>query len=90
MRCVRPGRPPTEYVQNPNPESAKVAAKGALLTGQREAHRVHVAIAPDGSAVFTVTAKGHADTRAFKFLRYVGLKKWVDRVINPTATRTSQ
>ena len=32
----------------------------------------------------------HADTRAFKFLRYVGLKKWVNQMTSPTATGTAE
>ena len=80
----------TDYVQTQNPSSAELAAKQGLVRDNETLTGFKVAVAPDGSAVITVTAKGHADTRAFKFLRYVGLKKWVDRVTNPTATRSSQ
>jgi hypothetical protein len=80
----------TEYVQTLNPTSAELAAQQALLHSDEKLTDFSIATAPDGSAVVTVTAKAHAETRAFKFLRYVGLKKWVDRVTNPTATRSSQ
>lgn len=80
----------TEYVQTQSPTSAKLAAQQALLHENEKLTGFEVATAADGSAVFTVTAKAHAETRAFKFLRYVGLRKWVDRVTNPSATRSSQ
>ena len=44
----------------------------------------------DGASVIVVKAEAHADTRAFKLLRYVGLKKWVDRMTNPTAKGTAE
>ena len=80
----------TEYAQTQNPTAAELATRQGLLRDNETLTGFKVAMAPDGSAVFTVTAKGHAVTRAFRFLRYVGLKKWVDRVTNPTATRSSQ
>ncbi len=80
----------TEYAQTQDPSAAQLAAKDGLVRDNETLTGFKVSVAPDGSAVFTVTAKGHADTRAFRFLRYVGLKKWVDRVTNPTATRSSR
>jgi len=77
------------YSQTPTLAAAKLAAQNYLdragitlvsLTGTR---------ATDGSITFTVTAKTHADTYAFKYLRYVGLKKWVVKTSNPTVTRSS-
>jgi len=80
----------TEYVQTQDPDAAELAAKQALLRDNETLTGFEASVAPDGSAVFTVTAEGHADTRAFKLLRYVGLRGWVDSVTNPTATRSSQ
>lgn len=80
----------TEYVQTQSPSAAELAARQALLRDNEKLTGFKIATASDGSAVFTVTAKAHATTRAFKFLRYVGLGDWVERVTNPTATRSSQ
>jgi hypothetical protein len=80
----------TEYVQSQSIESAKLAAQEGLLRDNEKLTKFTSATAPDGSVVFTVTGKAHAETRAFKFLRYVGLKKWVDSVTDPSATRSSQ
>jgi hypothetical protein len=80
----------TEYVQSQSTSAAKLAAQEGLLRDNEKLTKFTVSTAPDGSAVFTVTARAHADTRAFKFLRYVGLSKWVDDVTNPSATRSSQ
>ena len=43
----------------------------------------------DGQLQFTVTVKTHTDTYAFKYLRYVGLKKWVNQMTNPSGSSTS-
>ncbi len=40
--------------------------------------------------MITVKAKGHADTYAFELLRYIGLKKWVNQMTNPTSTGTAE
>ena len=77
------------YSQSPTLAAAKLAAENYL----NKAGVTFVAIkgdqATDGSISFTVTAKTHADTYAFKYLRYVGLKKWVQQTSNPIVTRTS-
>ena len=39
--------------------------------------------------MITVKARAHANTHAFKLLRYVGLKKWVNQMTNPTGTGTA-
>jgi len=80
----------TEYVQTQSPTAAKLAAQQALVIANEELMGFEVSTAADGSAVFTVTAKAHAKTRAFKLLRYVGLREWVERVTNPSATRSSR
>ena len=80
----------TEYAQTQSPPAAKLAAKQVLGDANEKLTGFELSTAADGTAVFTVTAKAHAETRAFKFLRYVGLGDWVDRVTNPIATRSSQ
>jgi hypothetical protein len=80
----------TEYVQSQSIGAAKLAAQQGLLRDNEKLTGFSVSTAADGSAVFTVTARAHADTRAFRFLSYVGLKKWVNQVTNPSATATSQ
>lgn len=80
----------TEYLQSQDATAAKLAAQEGLLRDNEKLTGFSMTTAADGSAVFTVAAKAHAETRAFKFLKYVGLKKWVNEVTNPTATGTSQ
>lgn len=44
----------------------------------------------EGQLVFVVGATTYAETRAFKYLRNLGLKSWVDQVTNPVVTRVSE
>jgi hypothetical protein len=76
----------TEYVQSPSPDSARLAALGELQGNNLRLTHFTVSTAPDGSPMFTVTARAHADTRLFRYLSYLGLKKWVNKVTNPSAT----
>jgi hypothetical protein len=80
----------TEYVQSQNTASAELAAQQELLAEDVRITHFSVTTAADGSPVFTVTAKAHAATRVFRLLAYVGLKKWVNRVTNPSAEGTWQ
>lgn len=80
----------TEYVQTLDLAAAKLAAKEALIRGNEQLVAFSSTTNPDGSVVFTVTARANAETRVFKFLRYVGLKKWVNQMTHPTATASSQ
>ena len=77
------------YSQTPTFAAARLAAKNYL----GKAGMTFVALkweeASDGSLTFNVTAKTHADTYAFKYLSYVGLKKWVEATSNPSVTRGS-
>jgi uncharacterized protein YpmB len=79
----------SEYAQSLDTTAAKLAAEQALIGANEKLADFQVARAADGSAVFTVTATAHADTRAFRLLQYVGLKKWVNSVVNTSATRSS-
>ena len=79
----------TEYVQTTNLRAAKLAAKQYLIKANKKLVAFSSATGLDGGTVFTVKAMGHATTYAFKLLRYVGLKKWVDQMTNPTGTGAS-
>ena len=80
----------TEYAQTVDVGAAKLAAHQYLIKANKKLVAFASSTSTDGTTVFTVTAGAHADTYAFKFLRYVGLKKWVNEVTNPTATGTSE
>ena len=69
--------------------AAKLAAQQYLIKADKKLVAFSSAHRPDGGVVITVKAKAHADTRAFKLLRYVGLKEWVNRMTNPTGTGTA-
>ena len=77
------------YTQSPTLASAKLAAQNYLASNGDTFVKMTASQATDGTITFTVTARTHADTYAFKYLRYVGLKKWVQQTSNPTVTRSS-
>jgi Flp pilus assembly protein TadG len=77
------------YSQSPTIASAKLAAQNYLAKNGDTFVKMTTSQATDGTITFTVTAKTHADTYAFKYLRYVGLKKWVQQTSNPIVTRSS-
>jgi len=79
----------TEYVQTMDVGAAKRAAQQYLIKANKRLVAFSAATGLDGGTVITVKAKAHADTRAFKLLRYVGLKKWAGQMTNPTGTGTS-
>ena len=79
----------TEYAQTLDLGAAKLAAQQYLIKAHKKLVAFSSATGLDGGTVITVKARAHADTYAFKLLRYVGLKKWVDQVTNPTGTGTS-
>ena len=79
----------TEYAQGQDLGAAKLAAQQYLIKANKTLVAFSSATGLDGGTVITVTAKAHADTYAFKLLRYIGLKKWVGQVTNPTGTGTS-
>lgn len=78
-----------EYAQTSDAGLAKLTAQEFLA--KRGDTLIAFTSGPglSGDVVFTVTAQGHAHTYAFNLLSYVGLKKWVHSVSNPTATETS-
>jgi len=79
-----------ELVQTSDLGAAKLAAQQYLVKANKKFVAFSSAPGLDGGTVITVTAKAHADTYAFKLLRYVGLTKWVDQMTNPTGTGTSE
>jgi len=79
----------SEFVQTTDLAAAKLAAQQYLIKSNKKLVAFSSTTGLDGATVITVKAKAHANTYAFKFLRYVGLKKWVAQVTNPTGTGTS-
>jgi hypothetical protein len=79
----------TEYVQTLDLTAAKLAAQQYLIKANKRLVAFSSSTGLDGATVITVKAKAHADTYVFKLLRYVGLKKWVDQMTNPSGTGTS-
>jgi predicted lipid-binding transport protein (Tim44 family) len=77
------------YSQSPTLAAAKLAAQNYLAKNGDIFVGMTTSRALDGTIIFSVTAKTHADTYAFKYLRYVGLKKWVQQTSNPIVTRSS-
>ena len=80
----------TEYVQTQDLSAAKYAAQQYLIKANKTLIAFSSSTGLDGGTVITVKAKAHADTRAFKLLRFVGLKRWVNQMTSPTATGTAQ
>jgi hypothetical protein len=79
----------TQYVQTLDLVAAKLAAEQYLIKANKKLVAFSAATGLDGATVITVKAKAHADTYVFKYLRYVGLKKWVNDMTNPTGTGTA-
>ena len=79
----------TEFAQSQDLGVAKLAAQQYLIRANKKFIAFSASTGVDGGTVITVKARAHADTRAFRLLRYVGLKKWVDQMTNPTATGTA-
>jgi hypothetical protein len=80
----------TEYVQTLDLTAAKLAAQQYLIKANKTLVAFSGATGLDGTMVITVKAKAHANTYAFKLLQYVGLKKWVNQMTNPTGTGTAE
>jgi hypothetical protein len=77
------------YYETQDVVSAKQAARASLAKNGKEFVSLKTSRSLDGTLVFNVTAKGHTDTYAFKYLRYVGLSGWVNGMMNPTSTQPS-
>jgi hypothetical protein len=78
------------YAVSQSVAAAKLAAGQYLLKANDRMTSFAASQTSDGSVLFTVGAKAHADTYAFNYLAHVpGLKKWVTGVTNPTAVRSA-
>ena len=80
----------TEYAQTLDLAAAKLVAQQYLIKANEKLVAFSSSTGLDGTTVLTVQARAHADTHAFKLLRYVGLKKWVNQMTNPTGTGTAE
>ena len=78
-----------EYSQSLDLAAAEKAARDYLTKSDMRLLAFSAGAGLSGDQVFTVTAKAHADTYVFKYLKYVGLKKWVKDTTEPSATRSS-
>ena len=77
------------YYETQSVASAQVVAKASLAKNDKKFIGLETSRSLDGTLVFHVSAQGHSETFAFKYLRYVGLKGWVERMTNPTSTDSS-
>jgi multidrug efflux pump subunit AcrA (membrane-fusion protein) len=77
------------YVQSSNAAQAKAAAQASLARSGDKLIAFSVGRDLESQQVFTVTAQNHAHTYVFGLLRYVGLKKWVTKMTDPTASESS-
>jgi hypothetical protein len=77
------------YFQTQDMASAEIAAQEYLSKNGMTLTRFETGQDLDGALRFTVTAKGHTDTYAFKYLGYVGLKGWVSRAADPVVTESA-
>jgi archaellin len=80
----------TEYAQTLDLAQARIAATQYLAKSGDKLVLFKVNPQPGSQPSFTIKAKRHANTYVLKYLRYVGLKRWVAQTTNPTASRTSQ
>lgn len=78
-----------EYAQTSSAAQAKAVATQYLAKSGDQLIAFSTGRGLDSNLAFTVVAKGHAKTYAFHYLSYVGLKKWVDTMSNPTASESS-
>jgi heme exporter protein D len=77
------------YSQTQDVDSAAGAASAYLAKAGKKLVAFDVKTDLDGSPVFVVSTEGHADTYVVRYLRYVGLEGWLEKVSNPGATETS-
>lgn len=77
------------YAQTQDVGTAQAVAEEYLNKADKSMRGFETGRNMEGSLVFKVSAQGHADTYGFKYLQFVGLKGFVDGLINPTATGSS-
>ena len=79
-----------EYAQTVSVPMARIAAQEYLAKSGDTMISFSMSGTTDGTVQATVAAEKHAKTYVFKYLRYAGLKKWVAKMTNPTATSHSE
>jgi Tfp pilus assembly protein PilE len=81
----------TEYAQTQNVNAAELAAQQYITKSDLELVKFSAQKNTEGVVVFTVTAKGSADTFAFEVLKVIPpLEDWVQRTTHPTGTGTAE
>ena len=78
-----------DYSQTTDVAQAKAAAQESLARNGDNLIAFSTGRDVNTDLVFTVEAQGHAHTYVFHFLRYVGLKKLVNTLSDPTAAEGS-
>ena len=78
-----------DYSQTTDVAQAKAAAQESLARNGDKLIAFSTGRDVNTDLVFTVEAQGHAHTYVFHFLRYVGLKKLVNTLSDPTAAEGS-
>lgn len=76
------------YFETQDVAAAERSAKASVAKNDKQFIGMDTSRSLDASVAFSVSAQGHAETYAFKYLKYVGLKGWVERMTNPTATES--
>jgi len=80
----------TEYAQSLSVAQAKLAAQDYLRKSGARLVSLETTGLVEGSMGFAVTATARAKTYAFRYLGKVpGLEDWVDGVVNPVSTESS-
>lgn len=80
----------TEYAQSLSVAQAKLAAQDYLRKSGARLVSFETTGLVEGSMGFAVTATARAKTYAFRYLGKVpGLEDWVDGVVNPVSTESS-
>ncbi len=77
------------YSETTDLGAARQAAEGYLERSGHTMSSFDTRRNLEGQLVFVVGAQTHAETRVFKYLGNLGLRKWVDRLTNPSAVGES-
>ncbi|MEZ5125859.1 MAG: hypothetical protein R2826_06370 [Thermoleophilia bacterium] len=79
----------TAYYQTQDVGGAELAAREYLQKDGKNLIAFDVGGDGNGNLVFSVTATAHATTYAFHYLKYFGLRDWVERTTDPETTQTA-
>ena len=77
------------YAETSSLAEAEAAAQASLATSGDKLISFSTSRNLESDLVFTVEAQAHTDTYAFKYLRYLGLEKWVKTLTDPIAAEGS-